>query len=363
MNAATSMVATMQQIDSEAAWASVEKRDTNADGSFVYAVASTGVYCRPSCPSRRPSRRNVQFFATCGEAEFAGYRACLRCLPTREDAPPVAAVKRAREYLDAHSDEAVTLAQLAELIGLSPFHLQRTFKRLVGVTPREYADAIRADQLKSHLRRSSNVTRAIFEAGYGSSRGGYQASATRLGMTPGAYRRGGEGMRIRYATARTDLGQVLVAATERGVCAVTLGDDEAELEQKLRKEYPQAEIARGGKDLDAFVNAVVRQINGSEKATVPLDAPGSRFQWKVWKALLQIPRGSTRSYGQIAAGIGAPTATRAVARACAQNRVAVLIPCHRVIRSDGELGGYRWGEDRKRRLLKVEQSKAAPRAE
>ena len=194
----------MQQIDPETAWAAVEKRDTNADGSFVYAVASTGVYCRPSCPSRRPSRRHVQFFSTCGDAEHAGYRACLRCLPTQKDAPPVAAVKRAREYLDAHSDEAVTLTQLAGHVGLSPFHLQRTFKRLVGVTPREYADAIRADQLKSHLRSSSNVTMAIFEAGYGSSRGGYQASATRLGMTPGAYRRGGQGIQIRYATAPND---------------------------------------------------------------------------------------------------------------------------------------------------------------
>jgi len=357
------MAATIQQIDQGAAWAAMEKRDTNADGSFVYAVASTGIYCRPSCPSRRPSRRHVQFFATCGEAERAGYRACLRCVPTQADAPPVAAVKRAREYLDAHSGEAVTLAQLAEHAGLSPFHLQRTFKRLVGVTPREYADAIRADQLKNHLRRSSNVTAAIFEAGYGSSRGGYQASATRLGMTPGTYRRGGQGMRIRYGTARTDLGRVLVGATERGVCAVMLGDEEAELEQKLRKQYPQAEIARAGKDLAAFVDGVVRQINASESSTVPLDAPGSRFQWKVWKALLQIPSGATRTYGQIAAGIGAPKATRAVARACAQNRVAVLIPCHRVIRSNGELGGYRWGPDRKRRLLKVEQSKATPRAE
>ena len=358
-----SMASSTQPINADAAWAAVEKRDVQADGRFVYAVSSTGVYCRPSCPSRRPARRHVEFYAKPLEAESAGYRACLRCRPTQEDAPPAAAVKRAREYLDRHSGEPVTLAQLAQYAGLSSFHLQRTFKRLIGMTPREYADAIRAEQLKSHLRQSSSVTAAIFEAGYGSSRGGYQASAARLGMTPGTYRRGGRGMRIRYATAPTAVGRVLVAATERGICSVKLADVDAELVEGLHREYPEAEIRRAPGELRHFVDAVVRQINGSGEQAVPLDPPGSLFQWRVWKALLEIPRGTTRSYGQIAADIGAPSATRAVARACAQNRVAVLIPCHRVVRSDGNLGGYRWGTERKRRLLSAERREEATAGE
>lgn len=363
MDAAISVASAMQTINPDAAWAAVEKRDVQADGRFVYAVSSTGVYCRPSCPSRRPARRHVHFFAKPLDAESAGYRACLRCRPTQEAAPPAAAVKRAREYLDRHFGEPVTLAQLAQYAGLSPFHLQRTFKRLVGMTPREYADAIRAEQLKGQLRKSSSVTAAIFEAGYGSSRGGYEASAARLGMTPGAYRRGGRGMRIGYATAPSAVGRVLVAATERGVCAVKLADNDAALVGDLRREYPEAEIRTAPGELRHFVEAVVRQINGSGEQAVPLDAPGSLFQWKVWKALLEIPRGTTRSYGQIAADIGAPGATRAVARACAQNRVAVLIPCHRVVRSDGDLGGYRWGTERKRKLLNAERNREAAAAE
>src|SRR5258708_21899663 len=236
-----SMASSTQPINADGAWAAVEKRDVQADGRFVYAVSSTGVYCRPSCPSRRPARRHVEFFAKPLEAESAGYRACLRCRPTQEDAPPAAAVKRAREYLDRHSGEPVTLAKLAQYAGLSSFHLQRTFKRLVGMTRREYADAIGAEQLKSHLRQSSSVTAAIFEAGYGSSRGGYQAAA-RLGMTPGTYRRGGRGMRIRYTTAPTAVGRLLVAATERSICAVKLADLDAQTVEGLRREYPRAEM-------------------------------------------------------------------------------------------------------------------------
>src|SRR5260370_40327579 len=234
-----SMASSTQPINADAAWAAVEKRAVEADGRFVYAVPSPGVYGSPPCPSRRPARRHVEFFAKPLEAESAGYRACLRCRPTQEDAPPAAAVKRAREYLDRHSGEPVTLAKLAQSAGISSIHLQRTSKRLVGMTPREYADAIRAEQLKSHLRQSSSVTAAIFEAGYGSSRGGYQAAA-RLGMTPGTYRRGGRGRRIRHTTAPTAVGRLLVAATRPGLCAVELAHVESELVEGLRRECPAA---------------------------------------------------------------------------------------------------------------------------
>ncbi|MFL6292115.1 MAG: bifunctional DNA-binding transcriptional regulator/O6-methylguanine-DNA methyltransferase Ada [Thermoanaerobaculia bacterium] len=349
-----------QEIDPTAAWAAVETRDSRLDGRFVYAVASTGIYCRPSCPSRRPKRQSVSFFGGPEEAERAGYRACRRCRP-RAAGPtdPERSVERARAWLDAHSDEPVTLAELGEAVGLSPWYLQRTFKRLTGLTPREYASARRLERLKTHLKKGDDVTTATYEAGYGSGSRVYEQSDARLGMTPATYRRGGEGTTIRYRTADSPLGRMLVAATDRGVCAVTFGASDSELESGLRKEYSNAILERTelGEDrkLEAWTSAIVHHLEGDDpRLALPLDVRATAFQWRVWKALQEIPRGETRSYGEIAASLGKPSAARAVARACASNRVALAVPCHRAIRGDGDTGGYRWGEERKRRLLELE---------
>ncbi|HWM94050.1 MAG TPA: bifunctional DNA-binding transcriptional regulator/O6-methylguanine-DNA methyltransferase Ada [Thermoanaerobaculia bacterium] len=353
-----------QDFDTTTAWAAVETRDSRFDGRFVYAVASTGVYCRPSCPSRRPNRKSVSFFPGPEDAERAGYRACRRCRP-RSAGPtdPERSVERARAWLDAHPDEPVTLAALGEAVGLSPWYLQRTFKRLTGLTPKEYASARRLERLKTHLRKGDDVTTATYEAGYGSGSRVYEQSDARLGMTPATYRRGGEGTTIRYRIADSPLGRMLVGATGRGICAVTFGASDAELEAGLRREYPNAEIEPGeprepGEDdaLEAWTSAIVHHLEGdAPRLTLPLDVKATAFQWRVWKALQEIPSGETRSYGEIAASLGQPRAARAVARACASNRVALAVPCHRVVRGDGDPGGYRWGEERKRRLLDLEQ--------
>ena len=348
-------------VNEAAAWAAVIARDRTHDGEFVYAVSTTGVYCRPGCPSRHPLRRHVRFFGSPDGAEAAGFRACLRCRPREAGTPADRAVEAARAYLETHADERVTLADLAREVGLSPNHLQRTFKRVVGVSPRQFAAALRADRLKHALRSEASVSRATYEAGYSGSSRAYDAADTHLGMTPAAYRRGGRGVRIRFATAATRLGRVLVAATERGLCAVTLGDDDRALEQALAEEYPGAvrerasEHEEGDADLRAWVAAIVRQVDGAEaRLTMPVDVTGTPFQQQVWESLRTIPYGATRSYAQVAAAVGAPTAARAVASACARNRVALVIPCHRVVRAGGEPGGYRWGTERKRALLAQE---------
>jgi AraC family transcriptional regulator of adaptative response/methylated-DNA-[protein]-cysteine methyltransferase len=348
----------MDRNTDDAAWQAVLARDAGADGQFVYAVASTGVYCRPSCPSRRPRREGVSFFAAPQEAEQAGYRPCRRCRP-RSSGPagPERAVERARAFLDAHPDEPVTLEALGREVGLSPYHLQRTFKRLTGVTPKEYARARRLERLKACLREGNSVTDAIYEAGYGSGSRAYEQSDAHLGMTPGTYRRGGRGMSIRYAVAPSPLGRLLVGVTERGVCAVAVGDNDADLAAALRREYPQAEIEEAAPDgnLGEWLAAIVRHLEGEEpRLALPLDVQATAFQWRVWKALQEIPYGSTRSYGEIAAALGMPRAARAVARACATNPVALAVPCHRAVRAGGEPGGYRWGAGRKRRLLERE---------
>lgn len=343
--------------DESAAWAAVQARDAAYDGRLVYAVASTGVYCRPSCPSRRPRRDRVAFYATPDEAEGAGYRECRRCRP--RNAGPGAAercVERARAYLDAHLDETVTLERLGRAAAMSPTHLQRTFKRVVGMSPREYVAARRAERLKARLREGDTVSRATFEAGYGSGSRVYEQAAPRLGMTPATYRRGGRGEQIRFTVAPSPLGRLLVAATERGVCAVTLGDTDEGLEEALRREYPDARVERAEEGLDEWVASVLRHLEGEEPAlSLPLDVRATAFQWRVWKALREIPRGATRSYGEVAASLGMPSGARAVARACASNRVALVIPCHRVVREDGGMGGYRWGIERKEELLRRER--------
>jgi AraC family transcriptional regulator, regulatory protein of adaptative response / methylated-DNA-[protein]-cysteine methyltransferase len=346
-------------------WTAVLERDTRQDGRFVYAVATTGVFCRPSCPSRRPRQENVAFFSAPEEAERAGYRACRRCAPKSTVAPAERTVREACAYLEAHLDEPVTLEVLGREIGVSPFHLQRMFKRVTGVSPKAYVNARRVERLKARLQQGDGVADATYEAGYGSGSRVYEQADAQLGMTPATYKRGGSGVTIRYGTTETPLGRLLVAVSERGVCAVTLGDSDGDLEAALRREYPQARIELGatGNDahLEEWLGAVVRHLEGSQPSlALPLDVQATAFQRRVWQALQEIPYGATRSYGEIAAAIGQPQASRAVARACASNRVALVVPCHRVVRGDfatsGEAGGYRWGAERKRRLLEREAS-------
>jgi AraC family transcriptional regulator of adaptative response/methylated-DNA-[protein]-cysteine methyltransferase len=345
-------------VPDDTAWEAVTARDGRFDGRLVYAVRSTGVYCRPSCASRRPLRRNVRFFGTSAEAEQAGYRACRRCRPGSAPSSRSAdLVDRVRRYIESNLDEPVTLEALGAEVGLSPEHVQRTFKRATGVSPREYAESLRIERFKSRVKKGDTVSMATYEAGFGSSSRLYEKAATRLGMTPAAYRHGGRGMRIRFTTVASPLGRLLVASTERGVCAVTLGDDDGRLEDALRREYPEAEIERARAGLETAVSAVVSRLEGAASAPdVPLDIRPTAFQRQVWKALQEIPAGETRSYREVAAAIGRPSAARAVARACATNPVAIVIPCHRVVREGGGLGGYRWGTTRKTRLLENERA-------
>jgi AraC family transcriptional regulator of adaptative response/methylated-DNA-[protein]-cysteine methyltransferase len=340
----------------DARWAALDARDRRFDGAFVYAVRTTGIYCRPTCPSRRPHRANVEFFSAAADAERAGFRPCRRCRPhVAAGAPTDRSVDAARQYLDRHNDRPVTLSRLARAVGLSPAYLQRAFTRSMGVSPKAYHDALRRDRLRAELRSGEGVSRAAYEAGFGSSGPLYARRGGALGMPPAAYRRGGTGVRIRYTIVPCALGQLLVAATERGVCSVALGDTTEELESGLTREFPSAELERDDTSLRQWAQAIVRQIEGGADArAVPIDLQGTAFQIQVWNALREIPRGETRTYAALAATIGRPSAARAVARACATNRVAVVVPCHRVIPATGAPGGYRWGPDRKRDLLAAE---------
>jgi AraC family transcriptional regulator of adaptative response/methylated-DNA-[protein]-cysteine methyltransferase len=350
----------MRQRQDQRFWQAVEKRDPNFDGKFVYAVRSTGVYCRPSCPSRRPLRKGVVFFAEPGAAEREGFRACLRC-GGRKDAANENRAGQICRYIDAHIAEEtrITLAALAVEFKMSPFHLQRMFKRTMGASPREYAEARRLGLWKSQVRqgRDVSVTAALYEAGYGSSSRLYEKAAARLGMTPAIYRKGGAGMKIEYVIADCPLGRLLVGSTERGVSAVYLGDRDGALESALRDEYPRAEIHREtGRRVD-WVNALRAYLSGSQaQLNLPLDLAATAFQLQVWGELRRIPYGATRSYSQIAKRLGRPTAARAVARACATNPVSLVVPCHRVVREDGNLAGYRWGLKRKEALLEQERN-------
>ncbi len=339
-------------------WKKVLNRDSGSDGMFVYAVRSTGIYCRPSCPSRKPRRELVQFFPAPEQAERAGYRPCRRCRPTQASGNPrLEVVQRACGYLDEHAGEPCDLRTLGKAVGRSPFQLQRIFRQTLGITPRQYQDAKRMRQLKSELRGSRNVTESLYEVGFGSSSRLYERAPRQLGMTPSTYRRGGSGVTIRYSVVPCRLGYLLVGATEVGICAVSLGATEAELERNVRKDFPAATIARDDAGLAASLKHVLARLNGAQPhPALPLDLQATGFQRQVWEMLQTIPRGSTRSYAQIAAAIGKPRATRAVARACATNRVALLVPCHRVVRKDGEAGGYRWGAERKRAILEAERA-------
>jgi AraC family transcriptional regulator of adaptative response/methylated-DNA-[protein]-cysteine methyltransferase len=350
-------------------WKAIESRDASRDGSFVFAVRSTGIYCRPSCPARRPRRENVRFFQLPEAAEQAGFRACRRCHPrrARTSDPQIELVRRVCHLIDEHEEEQPTLQSLSAETKVSPHHLQRTFKEVMGITPRQYADSRRLNEFKSKVRTGASVTEAMYDAGYGSSRGLYEKSAAHLGMTPATYGRGGKGMRIIYTIANCGLGRLLVAATERGICSVALGDADAELTAGLFAEYPNASI--DSKDtsispsLNLWLEKVLGGLNGqTPRIDLPLDIQATAFQWRVWEELRRIPIGETRSYQQIAEAIGKPKAVRAVASACASNHAALIIPCHRVIRGDKSLGGYRWGMERKKKLLEQEERTEVRRA-
>ena len=339
-------------------WQAVIERDPRSEGQFFYGVSSTGIYCRPTCPARRPRRTQVRFFDTPEAAEAAGYRACLRCEPRNNQPTATRRVALAREYLDSHPDETITLERLGQVASMSPYHLQRTFKKVVGVSPKAYMNARRLERMKSGLRTGATVSRATFDAGYASGSRAYEHARNRMGMTPGSYRNGGRGMTISHTVLPTPLGHLLIAATERGVCSVMLGDSAAELETALRREYPAATIQAGNGELEHYTEEVLQQIQGKEGQPLPLDVGGTAFQWQVWEALRRIPPGQTRSYRAIARELGRPSSARAVANACATNRLAVVIPCHRAVRETGELGGYRWGVNRKQRLLELEREGA-----
>jgi len=352
-------------LDNPELWNAVMERDSSRDGSFVFAVRSTGIYCRPSCPARRPRREQVSFFNIPEAAEQAGFRACRRCHPRRAKSidPRVELVRQICHAIDEHDEEPQTLQRLSEQTGVSAHHLQRTFKEVMGITPRQYSESRRLDRFKAKVRKGASVTEAMYDAGYGSSRSLYEKSADRLGMTPAVYGRGGRGMKIVYTTTNTSLGRLLVAATARGVCAVTLGDSDAELVRALFAEYPNASIDSQDTALSPSLNMWLQNVldclNGESRPTdLPLDIQATAFQWRVWEELRRIPLGVTRSYQEIANAIGKPTAVRAVASACARNRAALVIPCHRVIREDQSLGGYRWGIQRKEELLQRERELA-----
>lgn len=340
----------------EARWAAVLERDRRADGEFLYSVRTTGVYCRPSCAARRPHRENVRFHASGAAARRAGFRPCKRCRP--DEAGPAAertaAVLRACELIDS-AEEAPDLETLAAAAGLSRFHFHRVFKEVTGVTPREYAVERRAERVRAALAASATVTDAVYEAGYGSSARFYADAEALLGMRPRSFRAGGRGETILFAVGECSLGSILVAATGKGVCAISLGEGPEELVEELQDRFPRAELIGGDRAFDQLVARVVAFVEAPATGLeLPLHVRGTAFQHRVWRALTEIPAGATLSYAEVAERIGAPHATRAVARACAANRLAVAIPCHRVVRRGGDLSGYRWGVERKRELLRRE---------
>lgn len=350
-------------IEKDPRWMAVQARDAQSDGRFIFAVESTGVYCRPSCPSRRPQPTQVKFFPGPLAAEAAGFRPCKRCRPQKPAQNSHAEmVQRICRTLDANVEVSVTLNDLSRELGVSPHYLQRIFKRAMGISPRAFADARRLSHFKSSLKKGQAVAEALYGAGYGSSSRLYERASSHLGMTPATYRRGGLGMSIGYTTVNSPLGRLLVAATHRGICAVYLGDSDTKLEGALGREYPSAEIQKDRNGFRPWVQSLLRHLQGQKpQLQLPLDVQATAFQRRVWEELMKIPYGSTRSYSQIARALGRPTAQRAVARACATNPLSIVIPCHRVLREDGNLGGYRWGMDRKRTLLQQEHRLSHPK--
>jgi AraC family transcriptional regulator of adaptative response/methylated-DNA-[protein]-cysteine methyltransferase len=344
--------------------AAVTARDPAFDGQFVYGVRTTGVYCRPSCKSRPAKPENLAFFPAPEAAEKAGFRACKRCHPRDVDGATLKRIKALARYIDEHAEDSLPLARLAKAAHLSPTHLQRTFTAVFGVSPKAYQDNARLGRLKRHLKAGATVLDSIAGAGFQSTSRVYGASTRSLGMTPSAYRAGGAGETIAFACRETSLGLLLMAATDRGVCFAQFGTSEAALTRQLAAEFPSATLVAStmstSPELDAWIDAFDAHVKGSApRPDLPLDLRGTAFQIKVWRFLLKIPAGEVVSYTEVADGIGAPSAVRAAASACGANRVAVLVPCHRVLRSDGGLGGYRWGLERKRALLDHERAERA----
>ncbi len=341
----------------DARWEAVLRRDSRADGRFVYAVLSTGIYCRPSCASRKPARKNVVLFEFPEMAEARGFRPCRRCAPQESGYDPrLDKVRRAIRRIEERADEDPTLAELGRAVGLSPHHLQRTFKKALGVSPRQYLESLKMRKYKDLLKNGRRPADACYEAGYGSSRRAYERAADRMGMTPATYRKGGAGASIRYGITRCRLGRALVAATEKGVCRVSVGDANEELIRDLINEFPRANLRRGDEELKEYLKAVRDAARGeAPPESLPIDARATAFQRRVWDRLRAIPLGDTMTYKEIAADLGLPKGARAVGRACALNPTALLVPCHRAVREDGGLAGYRWGVERKRKLLGIER--------
>lgn len=339
-------------------WQAVVRRDARYNGVFIFGVRSTGIYCRPGCPSRHPRREQVRFFATVEAAEDAGFRPCKRCRP--DQASPVDVqvdlALRAARWLEAHAEQQVTLKRLGEAVGSSPYHLQRVFKAVMGVTPRQFAAQIKLQQFKELLKEGEAVSAATYRAGFGSSSRVYEQGKDRMGMTPGVYRRKGQNMEIAYVIVDSPLGRMLVGATPKGICALSFSDQDDALEAFLKAEYPAAGLRKEDGVTLPWVEEILLHLEGFQpNLELPLDVRATAFQMRVWEALRRIPYGERRTYAQVAVDIGQPAAVRAVANACAANPVSVVTPCHRVIRSDGGLGGYRWGLDRKKKLLEKEK--------
>jgi AraC family transcriptional regulator, regulatory protein of adaptative response / methylated-DNA-[protein]-cysteine methyltransferase len=346
----------MTPVTEDTRWQTVLARDGASDGKFVFAVSSTGVYCRPSCPSKRPRRENVTFYRSPSEAESAGFRACMRCRPKASNGnPKQEMIKAVCRYIEQRLDEPITLSQLGKEFHQSPFHLQRTFKAVLGITPKEYANSCRMRGFRQNLKAGHSVTRAMHEAGYSSTSRLYSRTASELGMDPAKYRRGAIAAPIRYTCADSPLGRILIAATDKGICSIQFADSDEELEQGLKQEFPFAARRRDDEGMAALTASLMQHMRGLETATaLPLDIQATAFQRRVWSYLQSIGFGETCSYSDVAKAIKQPTAVRAVAHACATNPVAIAIPCHRVLRSNGELGGYRWGLNRKQALLEME---------
>jgi AraC family transcriptional regulator of adaptative response/methylated-DNA-[protein]-cysteine methyltransferase len=337
-------------------WSLVLAREAKADGRFVYAVKSTGVFCRPSCPSRRPRRENVEFFDSPAQAQQAGYRACRRCSPLQRN-PQTQKIEAACRYIDQNLDVTLTLTAISSHVAISPFHFQRLFKRVLGISPREYQQARRAGKFRQALNGEGRVTEAIYEAGYSSSSRAYESIPAQLGMTPSAFRRKGEGETIQYTVIATELGKLLMATTMRGVCSARFGENEAALLRELKQDFAAADIHRDDDALQPLAARMKESLRGwAAPHNIPLDLRGTAFQQMVWKELQRIPAGQTRSYTDVAKSIGRPKAVRAVANACASNPVAVVVPCHRVVQKNGSLAGYRWGVERKKALLANEKA-------
>ncbi len=339
-------------------WQAVLDRNSNRDGTFVFAVRSTGIYCKPSCPARRPSREQVLFFAAADEAQRSGFRPCRRCRPQEIARPPhVELIDRVCRYIEDNLDRKLTLSVLGAEAGISPYHLQRTFKQMVGISPRQYAETLRLAKMKNSLRNGQTVTKALYGAGFSSRSRLYETTPIRFGISPGLIRRGGLGMRIEYTTVKIPLGRLLVGVTQRGVCAVCMGSSDAAVEAALAEDYPLAELHRDNVGMRKWVNQFVDYFAGRHAdLNLPVDVQATAFQFRVWKEIQSVPYGDTTTYRKIANAMGAPQAARAVARACATNPVALVVPCHRVIGEDGGLRGYRWGKKRKEALLSLEQT-------